>query len=310
MGTNEPAPEEIVPGNHDLAIPTELRSYDKTPTYSAINWQRYVRQALIREIESDHEAAGAPATLICYVAQLRAQVERTDILGFVDLLHNVPDGRSIDLLLQTPGGDLDAAEKIINVLRKKVGDGAFRVIVPDYAKSVGTLMALAADTIVMSDCSELGPIDPQVVVSDANGKPVNQSVLLYLRAFQKAKKELEDDPENPVAQLTFERFDPLTVQKYEAIKRRTQDLAENQLKPRGTNYTAIVAELMNIDQFPSHSQMIGCERAQQIGLNISYMSMGDPLWRKYWSLYCHLRMAIAEQPGQRLFESSYVSLPW
>src|SRR5690242_9792945 len=105
----------------DLAIPPELRSYDKTPMFSAMQWQRYVRQSLIREIEEDCRMLGRPATLICYVAHLQAQVDRTDILSFVDLLHNIPQGQPIDVLLHTPGGDIDAAEKLIRMVRQKVG---------------------------------------------------------------------------------------------------------------------------------------------------------------------------------------------
>jgi len=288
----------------ELAIPRELRSYDKTPMFSAMQWQRYVRQGLIREIERDH-----PATLICYVAHLQAQVDRTDVLGFVDLLHNVPSGQSVDLLLHTPGGDVDAAEKLIGMVRKKVGDdGMLRVIVPDFAKSAGTLMALGANRIVMSDCSELGPIDPQVVIPDNNGHVAGHSVLGYLNAYTEAKSAFEKDPESPVLQLVFERFDPVVVKKFETIAKRARMFAEDLLKPRGTAYTAIVSKLMDIDQYPSHGQMIGWEAAVEMGLDIEYMPMSDPLWRKYWVLYCHLRLAIPES-GQRIFESSYVSLP-
>jgi hypothetical protein len=288
----------------DLSVPLEHRSYDKTPMFSAMQWQRYVRQALIRDIEAEY-----PSTLICYVAHLQAQVDRTDVLGFVDLLHNVPNGQPIDLLLHTPGGDVDSAEKLIGMVRKKVGDdGQLRVIVPDFAKSAGTLMALGANSIVMSDCSELGPIDPQVVIPDSNGNTAVHSVLSYLIAYNEAKKAFAKTPNNPVLQLTFERFDPIIVKKFETIEKRARMFAEDLLKPRGTLYTAIVSKLMDIDQYPSHGQMIGWEAAVEMGLNVNYMAMTDPLWRKYWSLYCHLRLAIPES-GQRIFESSYVSLP-
>ena len=84
--------------------------------------------------------------------------------------------------------------------------------------------------------------------------------------------------------------------------------AEDLLKPRGTMYTAIVSQLMDIDRYQSHGQMIGWEEATDIELPVHHMPMNDPLWRKYWALYCHLRLAIPES-GQRIFESSYVSLP-
>ncbi|TJW70781.1 MAG: hypothetical protein E5X43_33855, partial [Mesorhizobium sp.] len=132
--------------------------------FTAMNAARYQRQSLIREIEVNHPQ------LLCYVAGNKAPVDRADTLGFVDMLHNVTPGDPIDLMLHTPGGDVDAAEKLITLVRGAVGEqGQLRVIVPDYAKSAGTLMALGANSIVMSDSSELGPIDPQVSLKDGNG---------------------------------------------------------------------------------------------------------------------------------------------
>ena len=66
------------------------------------------------------------------------------------------------------------------MVRKKASTGRVRVIVPDYAKSAGTLMALGADRIIMSETSELGPIDPQVILADRNGNRMPHSVKNYL----------------------------------------------------------------------------------------------------------------------------------
>lgn len=303
--------EETPPGSEEgagLPIPAEIRSYDKTPMYSALHWQRYIRQALILDIERASKERGHESKLICCVANLQAQVNRDDVVGFVDLLHNIPANTPIDLLLHTPGGDVDAAEKMITLVRKRVGDDeCLRVIIPDFAKSAGTMMALGANRIVMSDSSELGPIDPQVSLQDTSGQTINHSVLNYLRAFKEARRDLKDHSDDPVAQQTFGRFDPVLVKKFEAIQRRTKTFAEDLLKPRGTTYTAIVSELMNVDALPSHGQMIGWEKASAMGLEIEYMDASDPLWRQYWLLYCHLRLALSEN-NQRIFESSYVSL--
>src|SRR5258708_35964018 len=114
--------------------PVPAPSQSKTPLYQAMNAVRYDRQSLIRQIQ---EAEGS--RLICYVSGMQAQIDRDDVLGFVDLLHNVPKDRNIDLLLHTPGGDMDAAEKLISLVRIKVGKGRLRVIVPDFAKSSGSL---------------------------------------------------------------------------------------------------------------------------------------------------------------------------
>ncbi|MEA2661790.1 MAG: hypothetical protein QOH08_1362 [Chloroflexota bacterium] len=66
----------------------------------------------------------------------------------------------IDLVLHTPGGLVLAAEQIASALQRH--QAAVTVFVPHYAMSGGTLIALAADTIVMDPNAVLGPIDPQL----------------------------------------------------------------------------------------------------------------------------------------------------
>jgi ATP-dependent protease ClpP protease subunit len=294
--------EDSLVASNESAESTKLPfRVEKSPMFTAMHAARYQRQALIRQIQEDGP------TLLCYVAGVRAPVDRIDTLGFVDMLHNVVPGEPVDLLLHTPGGDVDAAEKLISLVRNRVGEkGLLRVIVPDFAKSAGTLMALGADTIVMSDSSELGPIDPQVSLKDGNGNDITHSVLMYLDAHAAARQALREAPEDAASRITFEKFDPTVVSKFTAVRARAQKFAEGLLKRRGLNFTAIASDLMDLAKFPSHGQMIGWELAESIGLAVTYMPPTDPLWRRYWALYCHLRLAIESE--QRAYESDYVSL--
>jgi ClpP class serine protease len=66
----------------------------------------------------------------------------------------------LDLVLHTPGGLVLAALQIAKAVREH--KGKVTVFVPHYAMSGGTLIALAADEIVMCEHSVLGPIDPQL----------------------------------------------------------------------------------------------------------------------------------------------------
>jgi ClpP class serine protease len=70
------------------------------------------------------------------------------------------DKLPIDLIVHTPGGLLLAAEQIANALRKH--PSKVTVFIPHYAMSGGTLIALAADEIVMDEHAVLGPVDPQL----------------------------------------------------------------------------------------------------------------------------------------------------
>src|ERR1700687_223082 len=71
----------------------------------------------------------------------------------------------LDLVLHTPGGLVLAALQIAKAVREH--KGKVTVFVPHYAMSGATLIALAADEIVMCEHSVLGPIDPQLGESPA-----------------------------------------------------------------------------------------------------------------------------------------------
>lgn len=89
----------------------------------------------------------------------------------------------IDLVLHTPGGLVLAALQIARAV--EAHKGKVTVFVPHHAMSGGTLVALAADEIVMCEHSVLGPIDPQI------GQYPAASILRAVG--QKALKEVEDE---------------------------------------------------------------------------------------------------------------------
>lgn len=89
----------------------------------------------------------------------------------------------IDLILHTPGGLVLAAEQIARALQKH--PAKVTVFVPHYAMSGGTLIALAADEIVMDENAVLGPVDPQL------GQHPAASILRVLE--RKPISEIDDE---------------------------------------------------------------------------------------------------------------------
>ena len=75
-------------------------------------------------------------------------------------IRSTPPNRPIDLIIHTPGGLALAAEMIATAV--KLHPAKVTAIVPFYAMSGGTLIALAADEIIMEPYSVLGPVDPQI----------------------------------------------------------------------------------------------------------------------------------------------------
>ena len=89
----------------------------------------------------------------------------------------------IDLILHTPGGLVLAAGQIAHALRSH--QGKITIFVPHYAMSGGTLIAMAADEIVMDANAVLGPVDPQL------GQWPAASILTVLE--QKEPKDIDDE---------------------------------------------------------------------------------------------------------------------
>src|SRR5436853_1053701 len=106
-----------------------------------------------------------------------------------------PPDQPIDLILHTPGGLVLAAEQIAKALVER--KAKVTVFVPHYAMSGGTLIALAADEIVMDANAVLGPVDPQIgdlpaasivkVVEPKGPAKVSDEILILAEVAQKAR---------------------------------------------------------------------------------------------------------------------------
>src|SRR5689334_19396576 len=109
-----------------------------------------------------------------------------------------PPEQPIDVILHTPGGLVLAAEQIAKALVEH--KGKVTVFVPHYAMSGGTLIALAADEIVMDANAVLGPVDPQIgdmpaasivkVVEIKGAKNVADELLILADMAQKARVQV------------------------------------------------------------------------------------------------------------------------
>ena len=290
----------------DAALPSkpsnDAKQPARTPLYQANAADRYHRQAVIKQIQDRTNRS-----LICYVSGNECVIDDDDIMPFVDLLHNVPTRHNVDLLLHTKGGSIDAAEKLMEMLTNLVDTAELRIIVPDFAKSAGTLMVLGADSVVMSDMSELGPIDPQAPLFGRW-----QSVQNYLDAYKLHEETLKREPDNVAARMMIQKLDPATLKLCESAVGRARQAAEHLLKRgmfrNGGNWTKTAGELLDTTRWLSHGQMISWEDAQdpQLELVVQYYEYHSVEWQDYWRIYCLQRLAVENR--QKLYESDYASL--
>ncbi|MCR9114089.1 MAG: ATP-dependent Clp protease proteolytic subunit [Rhodobacteraceae bacterium] len=104
-------------------------------------------------------------------------IDLEDAQSIIAAIKSTPDETPIDLVIHTPGGLVIAAMQIARAV--EAHPARVTVFVPIYAMSGGTLIALAADEIVMGEFSMLGPIDPQImgisaasIIAARDAKPV------------------------------------------------------------------------------------------------------------------------------------------
>ena len=298
--------------NHNSLLPQDSKNptaEESSPLAEIASLVRDRRREIIQTVQKETDRS-----VLCYVGDGESGVSEEDVRYFQELLSPLPPGASIDLLLHSNGGDASTVEKLVRMLRAVTGpqdssipEGELRVIVPDRAKSAATLLALGADCIVMSNTSELGTIDPQVSKYDQEGYAAWISVFDYLSAYDSVARRLESNPDDPVAQAEFSRFDPVQRRTFEQERDYVRTTAENLLKRQGANYTLAADRLMDTTTFRAHRQVIDWDVAKNyIGLNIEFMESANALWKLYWKLYCYLRSTI--QLRQKIFESDVVSL--
>ncbi len=268
---------------------------------------REVRQELFRKIQ---DCTGRP--LLCYVG--RYEISEEDVRHLQELLNAAETVAPRDLLLNSPGGDIGTAEKLIRMLwnassteTESLRSGEYRVIVPDKAKSAATLIALGASEIVMSTTSELGPIDPQVQLEDQDGYGIWQSAFDYTEAYEVAEENFRKNPEDAAYRAVFGQLDSVRFRGMEKLIEYTRMCAENALKRHGGSYTLTPTRLMDRGRFPVHAQVIDWETARHyLRLNVKFLDHRDWLWTLYWRLYGHLQNAV--DGSKKIFESVDVSL--
>lgn len=129
-----------------------------------------------------------------------------DVCGFMEACSNADKEKGeLDLFLHSPGGDADAAEQICEYLRTQFNH--IRVIVPLQAMSAATMIALSADEVMMGNHSQLGPIDPQLVIQTPEG-PRQASVQAIKDQFEIAQEQCKDPAVLPAWMPILRTFAP------------------------------------------------------------------------------------------------------
>ena len=203
-------------------------------------WYALRRAQAIRAIQRSH--ASRVITMIhrqekrsLFGFVVSRQIDMEDAQTIIAAIKETPDDMPIDFVINTPGGIVLAAMQIARAV--EAHKAKVTVYVPLYAMSGGTLIALAADEIVLGEFSVLGPIDPQItglpaasIVKARDAKPIERVSDLTL--------VLADVGEKAIAQVKQGAVELLTPRMEQAA---AETLAENLTGGRWTHDYALTA---------------------------------------------------------------------
>lgn len=209
-------------------------------------------------------------------------------------LYEVLRGQQIpelDVIIESPGGSPDDAFQIATLIRKHSGKAS--AVVPFWAKSAGTMIALAMDEIVLGELAQLGPIDTNVRTRNDKHWPKQLSSLEIVRAMREtqssaltlwklaAKLVLEDEQltvhgayelaSGFVGHVSGKNFNPVQLEQFgesvralEITKNYTKSLL---MRHRRLNEQAAkrIAERL-VEGYASHGYVIDAQELADIGL--------------------------------------------
>jgi len=236
-----------------------------------------------------------------------------NIQSQLDEIITTPIGKThIDLWIESPGGSAHAAYKLNLDLRSRCC--CLRAIIPDYAKSAATLLALGADQIFMAPAAELGPLDVQIEHPDREGVIVSgldvagsleflarTAINLGISGGASIVK-ITGLPRQGVFHTTFEfmaqflqptvgKIDPHLLHQAAQQLKVAEQYAVNMLRKRNltpNEHMGIDDEkkLMRrlINEYPAHEFVIGREEAKEIGLPVVHAET-HPRWDYIKSSY-------------------------
>ena len=178
----------------------------------AARWYVVRRAQAIRAIEKLH---GTRVITMIHRQEKRSlfgfavsrHIDLEDAQTIIAAIKDTPEDMPIDFVIHTPGGLVLAAMQIARAV--EAHKAKVTVYVPVYAMSGGTLIALAADEIVLGEFSVLGPIDPQIaglpaasIVKARDSKPIDGVFDLTLVLADVAEKALVQVKQGAVELLT------------------------------------------------------------------------------------------------------------
>lgn len=267
---------------------------EQSPLYHAEQADRYDRQNLIAAHQERFD---------CRLIVVVDYIFPYGVTLFEELIYDADPERDLHLLLSTPGGDGETAVRLARSAQARCRE--LIVIVPDIAKSAGTLLALGAHRILMGPTSDLGPADPQFQLPDGS----LASAKSIIAAVDEASKRVKEAPDTyPIHAALLTDVTALMVQQARAALARSEDLLEEALRSNPDRTEAQIGSLRKaladplIGKPQSHDAIFGAREAEAARVPVVQVDPRSNQWQVIWRLWAKY-FAL----GKRVYEGERVS---
>jgi ClpP class serine protease len=227
------------------------------------------------------------------------QITNEEINCFMAVMHGMNFSKGLTLVLHTPGGITNATETIVEYMHTKFN--YLEVVIPTFAMSAGTMIALSSDLIIMGRQSQLGPIDPQMIIG---GKSVSAKSIV--EQFFKAKEEIHENVIN--AHLwapILGTMAPGLLIEAEKANDYSEKMVESWLTRKGNTKAKEIAEYFNSPSLhKSHGKRINREEAKSQGLNVLDLEDSQDLQEAVLTAYHTMTILFEKTPASKIVISN------
>lgn len=270
---------------------------------SLIKERDVTRRNLLKKIEKITETR-----VIAYLANPNASpnfIDHNDPIFLNDLLESIGDTEVLDVIIDSPGGEANVAEKLAIMCREHCK--VLRAIIPNSAKSAATMWAIASDKILMGYLSEIGPIDPQIRMVDPRGRITFVPAQSIIDSVVQTHQMLQQGIDQRVVIGLIQKLDPAIIDvANKAISFSMQFaerwLSEYMLKDDHAKAKKIAKALSDNRRWLSHGKRIGIKEALDLGLEIDPINRKTKFWKLLWEYYGRTQMMLNATGTIKLFE--------
>jgi membrane-bound ClpP family serine protease len=217
---------------------------------------------------------------------------------FEELIVDADRNDDLHLLLDSPGGDGETAIRLVRAAQARCRQ--FTVLVPNQAKSAGTLLAMGAHSIFMGPTSDLGPVDAQFVIPDRGLVSAKD----LIAAVEAAEAAIAQNPDSyPLHVSLLADVTAVMVQQARSAFARSSDLVREALRSNPDRTEEEVEALARalkeplIDLPLHHGAVFGAVDAKNAGLPVIDADPDSEQWKLIWLLwtkYFHLSSRVYE----------------